>query len=1019
MFQRSFASRAGQQVLLTGLGEQQLALKTVVAVLLRNQPEASQSRSVATTSSSKHQQVAHQRKQRQDFAAERHSGEETSQGQEAADRNKYRARLEHLGLWHSVECIKRLGHRMAQLDPLELRRPEQLRDLTWSHAALEQLRSNSDIVATRGFLDTKQPLMAVSELVDSVWNIYANNGCGLEFGHLTSEHEVEWLTSQWERLAETFHLDYLDKHNLAKLMLECEAFDQFMASKYPTVKRYGCEGAESMLVALDEVLRLCHLGETEVDEMTRSLGRIDDVIIGMAHRGRLNLLACLLGFEPEAIFNKTRGEPELDLSRAWMAQGDVLSHLSTNCRFVYGLDRHHIGLSRDSPEPINVSLLPNPSHLEVAAPMVVGAARGRAHNIQHGYSSSPKFPPAHRSEPARPDYERHLASVLPIQIHGDASLAGQGIIQETLQMSKLPEFHCGGSLHLVVNNQIGYTTEPEAGRSARHCTDVFKLIEAPVIHVNGQNISAVVRATRLALAYRQQFGKDVAINLICYRQHGHNEMDEPSFTQPLMYQRIRARKSIPQTYCDEIKMKPAERREIQDNFRARLQSAHKRTERYKPDNDNYRNFELPTEYYRDHLVNWQTGVELGQLRQIALESVRVPQGFKVHPNLERVLVGERTKRFSASDQLEQIPVDWATAEIMAFGSLLAQNHSVRLAGQDVARGTFSTRHAVLFDQNNQQSHIPLNELTPISRHPDQVRARLEVANTILSEEAALALEFGYSIETCELAIWEAQFGDFFNTAQSIIDTLVSSSESKWLKQSALTLLLPHGLDGAGPEHSSAHLERFLQMSSSSLDSIDTEAKCNWSICYPTLPSQYFHLLRRQVMRPFRKPLVVMAPKVIFRHPECQSQLADFGPDSTFKSILDDPLRQTVEQRQQVDTVVLCSGKIYFTLNEIRQKEHMNNVALIRIEQLCPFPVQSIMETLKQYENVDRDGFVWCQEEHKNQGAYAFVESRLGTMANMKLSYLGRSESELPAAGSNSLHKRELEQLIKRFKMLKN
>jgi probable 2-oxoglutarate dehydrogenase E1 component DHKTD1 len=1032
MLHRSFGRHAGQRALSAAsadTGQQQQLQSLVVGLLRRQLAAAAQRRSVTT---SKHQQAAaHQRRSQQkeqDDCDEHHAGgpggaSRTTAEAAAGLRKRHQARLDNLGLWHSVDSIKRLGHRLAPLDPLQLRKPEQLAELSWSHALLDQLRSNTDIVATRGFLDTKQPLMAVNELLDSVWNIYANNGgCGLEFAYMSNEHEIEWLTSNWERLNETFHLDYPAKHHLAKLMLECEAFDQFMAAKFPTVKRYGCEGAESMLVALDEVLRLCQLGETEQDDLTRPLGRINDVIIGMPHRGRLNLLACLLGFEPEAIISKTKGEPELDLAKAWMGRGDVLSHLSTNCRFVYGLDQHNIGLSRDSPDPINVSLLPNPSHLEVASPLAMGVARGRAHNIQHGYSSSPKFPPTDRYDPTSSSYDQHLTSVLPIQIHGDASLAGQGIVQESLQMSNLPQFTCGGSLHLVVNNQIGYTTEPEAGRSSRHCTDIFKLIEAPVIHVNGQNISGVVRATRLALAYRQRFGKDVAINLVCYRQHGHNELDEPAFTQPIMYSRIKRRKSIPQTFCDEIKMKSNERQDIQDDIKARLQEAYKRVDRYKPDNDNYRNFELATEYHRDHLVKWQTGFELDKLRDIALESVRVPVGFKVHPNLERVLVNERLKRFGAANdddaRLGKTKVDWASAEILAFGSLLMQNHSVRLAGQDVARGTFSTRHAVLYDQDSQRAHVPLNEMPAIVDN-EQTRARLEVANTILSEEASMAYEFGYSIETCQLTIWEAQFGDFFSTAQSIIDTLVSSSESKWLKQSALTLLLPHGLDGAGPEHSSAHLERFLQMSSSSLSSaIDTEAKCNWSVCYPTLPSQYFHLLRRQVLRPFRKPLVVMSPKVIFRHPECQSELADFGPDKCFQTILDDPARRTPEQRDQVDTVVLCSGKIYFQLDELRTKHSMDNVALIRIEELCPFPVQSIMETIKQYKNVEADGYVWCQEEHENQGAYSFVEARLSSMANMSLTYLGRPASELPATGSSLLHKRELDQLTKEFVALK-
>lgn len=979
---------------------------------------AQQRRAVATTSSSKNQQLAHQRKRKN----------ESRESDISVD--KHQTRLDHLNVWQSVDTIKRLGYRLARLDPLEMSQPEQLAHLTWQSRLIEELMADTSIVPTRGFLDTKQPLMAVNELVDSVLNMYANQECGLELAHMTNECEVEWLQSQWEKLNELFHLDHLEQQNLATLMLKCETFDHFMAAKCPTTKRYGCEGAEPMLVVLDETLRLCHLGAGEVDELTQSIGRIDDVIIGMPHRGRLNLLACLLGFEPMAIFSKTRGEPELDLSKAWMAKGDVLSHLSTNCRFVYGLDRHNIGLSRDSPEPINVTLLPNPSHLEVASPMTMGTARGRAHNIAHSHSSSPKFvtfdearrltetaPPGNENGEASDDYARYLPTILPIQIHGDAALAGQGIIQETLQMANLAHFTAGGSLHLVVNNQIGYTTEAEKGRSSRNCTDIFKLIEAPIIHVNARNISSVVRATRLALTYRQKFGKDVALNLVCYRQHGHNEMDEPSFTQPLMYANISKRKSIPQLYCDQIGMEPTQRKQIVDKYRAHLQEAYKQSDRYKPDNDNYRNFQLPTEFHRDHLLGWQTGADLGQLRSIGLDSVRVPDDFRVHANLERALVRDRKQRFLGAPSLDRVRVDWALAEILAFGSLLRQNHPIRLAGQDVARGTFSTRHAVLFDQNTQRPYIPLNEMqTPKTPDGQPNWAKLEVANTVLSEEASLAYEFAYSVETCELTLWEAQFGDFFNTAQSIIDTLVSSSESKWLKQSPLTLLLPHGMDGAGPEHSSSHIERFLQMSSSSASQpLDTEARVNWSVCFPTLPSQYFHLLRRQVLRPFRKPLIVMSPKVIFRHPECQSDLAEFGELKTFQTILDDP---NVPDRRQIDTVVLCSGKVYFALSELKLNNKMDNVALVRIEELCPFPVQAIIETLKRYPNIQPNKCFWFQEEHKNQGAYSFVATRLANMANIHLGFIGRSESELPATGSSSLHKRELEQLNEQFKSLK-
>lgn len=1010
-----------------------------------------QQRSVTTTSSSKIQQAAaqqprnqHHSEQPQQTSSSKDQFGNTSSNDPTQSVEKYKARLDNLRLWHSIETIKKLSHRLVQLDPLDRRPRETLNELAgWNQELINQIKSESKIVPTRGFLDTKQPLMAINELVDTVWNIYAEGQCGLEFAHMTNQEEIEWLTSHWEKLNEIFHLDHLEQHNLAKLMLECEAFDHFMAAKFPTVKRYGCEGAESMLVVLDETLRLCHLGATDLDEMTKLIGRIDDVIIGMPHRGRLNLLACLLGFEPMAIFNKTRGEPELDLSKAWMATGDVLSHLSVNTRFVYGLDRgHHIGLSRDTPDPINVTLLPNPSHLEVVSPVTVGTARGRAHNILHAYSSSPKFITFNSKFKAAKhsdnvDYSKYYPTILPIQIHGDASVSGQGIIQETLQMANLPQFQVGGSLHLIVNNQIGYTTDCKSGRSTRHCTDIFKMIEAPVIHVNAQNIASVVRATRLALTYRQKFNKDIAIDLVCYRRHGHNEMDEPSFTQPQMYNNIRERQSIPQTFCDEIGMDEMERKQITDDYKGRLQEAYKKSERYKPDNDDYRNFKLPTEFHRDHICSWQTGCDLETLRSIALDSVSIPDNFNIHPNLERVLIKERQTRFGSDEsnsdnkkRLEDVKVDWATAEILAFGSLLKQNHSVRLAGQDVARGTFSTRHAILYDQKTEQPYCPLNE--SMKRDSSKQKAQLEVANTILSEEAALAYEYGYSAETCELSIWEAQFGDFFNTAQSIIDTLVSSSESKWLKQSPLTLLLPHGLDGAGPEHSSSHLERFLQMcsSSSSPHSIDTEAKVNWSICFPTMPSQYFHLLRRQVLRPFRKPLIVMSPKVIFRHPECQSSLLDFAEDSQFEPVLDDPslskpaaattatTTTTAINKSHVDTIILCSGKVYFQLNEMKRQEQMCNVALIRLEELCPFPIQALVHTLRSYPNVHKSKMFWFQEEHKNQGAYQFVDCRLKNMANIKLNYLGRPESELPATGSSALHKRELEHLMKQFRSLK-
>lgn len=937
------------------------------------------------------------------------------------------SQLGDLQLWLAVDTLKRHGHRLAQLDPLRLQRVAQIDEVVPAAAAqlvarlLAHNGEQPSRVQTKGLLHTTDDECAsAKELLERVHDIYAGRECGVEFAHMSACNEIEWLQREWERLnVQSDACDEQHARYLADLLLQCETFDHFMAAKFPTTKRYGCEGAESMLVVFDELLRLCQLGEHQQ--------HIDDIIIGMPHRGRLNLLACLLRFEPAAIFAKTRGELELDARDAWMAEGDVLSHLSTNTRFVYGLDAPQIGLSRDSPRPINVSLLPNPSHLEISAPMCVGSARGRAHNLHYGRTSSPKFAPAPAAAAAAqsttgaraPAYEAEFTRVLPVQVHGDAALAGQGIIQETLQMSCLPEFTVGGSLHIVVNNQIGYTTPASAGRSSRYCTDVFKLIEAPVVHVNGDNIHSVLRATRLALAYRQTFHKDIAIDLLCYRKHGHNEMDEPRFTQPLMYDAIRARPSTPQKYADSLGLTDEQRALATQPLRQKLNHAYKQLHEsgvaFKPDNDNYRNFALPTEHDRDNLCAWSTGCALELLRDVALASVQTPPGdFRVHPTLQRALVDERRARFAAPS-LEDIKVDWATAEMIAFGSLLAQNHSVRIAGQDVARGTFSTRHAILFDQHTERAHIPLNSMI-------HGQAKLEVANTVLSEEAAIAYEFGYAIETCELSLWEAQFGDFFNTAQSVIDTLVCSSERKWLKASPLTLLLPHGLDGAGPEHSSSHLERFLQMSSSSLSRVDTSATCNWSVCFPTLPAQYFHLLRRQVLRPYRKPLVVMSPKVIFRHASCVSDLRDFGPQATFAPVLDDPAHacDDAKQRAQVDTVVLCSGKVYFELEARRRERGARNVALVRLEELCPFPVRDIVRVLKSYPNFrpSSDKLVWLQEEHANQGAYLFVDARLDRLCGgLRPRYIGRAESELPATGSGVLHKREYANIMSEFESL--
>lgn len=992
-----------------------------------------------------------------------------TQAQDEISSKISKQQLEQLAISYSLETLKKISHRLTQLDPLGLNKAELIDQLLSNETCklIDELKQSQYPIETRGLVASSETHLPASQIIDKIFNYYIDQQCGLEYNHLGNADEINWLTCKWEELNENFSLSNEQEIDVAKLLLKCEQFDHFLAAKFPTTKRYGCEGAESMLIVFDELLKLAQTRMGQAQDLAKS--GISDVIIAMPHRGRLNLLACLLGLDPAVIFNKCMGESELNLDEAWMATGDVLSHLSLNNKFVYGVDRHHVGLYRDTPDPINLSLLPNPSHLEIGSAMCMGAARGRAHNLRYNYSSSPKFnlKPVKKNQnelavdsnnddikfSIEAGYSQHLRNVLSIQVHGDASLAGQGIIQESLQMSQLKQFQVQGSIHLVVNNQIGYTTPSDMGRSSRHCTDVFKMLETPIIHVNGKNIPSVLKASQLAFEYRQKFGKDIALNLICFRRHGHNEMDEPSFTQPLMYKNIRSRQSIPEKYCKSIELDESIKQQIVGNYKTILQEIfqqqqqqQQKEQKLKPNNDDYRNFSMPTEYHRTHLIKWQTGCDENLLRQVGLASVNYPSvgqsdnPIQIHPTLERTLVADRRAKFSSNGNPN---IDWATAEMLAIGSLLRQSHSVRLAGQDVARGTFSTRHAVFFDQLTERPYVPLNwmqnnnnaatnQTNAIEREDGQEfpgfakvtsDAKLEIANTILSEEAALAYEFGYSIETCELSIWEAQFGDFFNTAQSIIDTLISCSEAKWLRQSALTMLLPHGLDGAGPEHSSSRLERFLQLSKSQLDSIDTDASVNWSVCFPTLPSQYFHLLRRQVLRPFRKPLIVMSPKVIFRHPQCQSPLSDFGIDHTFQPVLDDPkmINSVNEsQRNSIDTMVLCSGKVYFQLDEIRRElgDKMDNVAIIRLEELCPFPVEALYRIMQKYPNIRQGKLIWFQEEHKNQGAYQFIQARLQNLLNVnKLGYIGRNVSELTATGSSNLHKRELTQLIDQFKSL--
>lgn len=588
--------------------------------------------------------------------------------------------------------------------------------------------------------------------------------------------------------------------------------------------------------------------------------------------------------------------------------------------------------------------------------------------------------------------------VLCVQVHGDAALAGQGINQETLQLAAVPHYSVGGSLHLVINNQVGFTTPAERARSSRHCTDLAKQIGAPVLHVNGDHPEDVVRVTRVAMDYRNRFRKDVFVNLICFRRWGHNELDDPTFTNPALYSVIHARRSVPDEYSDRLVdegvMQPSDKSQIVTSYQERLNEDYQKIESYSPQRSNLKGVWSKLSEPSGNLTQWDTGTSSDLLKYIGKQSVQFPENFNVHPHLLKTHIAGRIKKVETGTGL-----DWGTAEALALGSLLYQGFNVRISGQDVGRATFSHRHAMLVDQATNEIYIPLNDIVP-----DQT-GKLEIANSILSEEAVLGFEYGMSVGSPDnLVIWEAQFGDFFNGAQIILDTYVCSGESKWGLQSGLVMLLPHGMDGAGPEHSSCRLERFLQMTDSREGSCDGD-NVNWEVVHPTTSAQYFHLLRRQMVRNYRKPLVVVAPKVLLRLPAAASTLADLGPGTSFQTVLTDPTANPAA----VERLVFVSGRHYYTLAKHIADTGVTDTAVVRLESLCPFPAERLQQEVARFPKAKR--FLWSQEEHRNQGCWGFVAPRFRGLVGVELEYAGRGELCQPAVGVGRVHQAENLEII--------
>ncbi|KAL4237502.1 putative 2-oxoglutarate dehydrogenase E1 component DHKTD1 [Mactra antiquata] len=869
--------------------------------------------------------------------------------------NALQNRIENSNVYRLIEAYRLHGHKKATLDPLSLQQEHDPHELSPERYGI---MSGSDIIDINGlFYNNNITSMSVSDLIVQLEKQYCDT-IAAEFQHLQTEEEREWFAEAFE----TKHdIDINDerKIDLANLMLKSQAFDHFLASKFTTLKRYGGEGGESMMAVFDEIFRCS------------AQAGIEEIVICMPHRGRLNFLTCLLNFPPIRIFQKVSGISEIPPGSK--GTGDVVSHLYTS------VDLNYEG------KTIHVSFIPNPSHLEANNPVAVGKCRSKQQTLQEGdYSLTGESQQGDRT--------------LCLQVHGDASFSAQGIVSETFCIAECPHYNVGGSIHFIVNNQIGFTTESNRGRSSLYSSDLAKINGYPVLHVNADFPEDVIKATNIAMNYKHKFRKDVIIDFICFRKYGHNELDDPSFTQPIMYNVIKTRKSIPDSYAEQI---------VGNGVCSKEDLAGKQQDWSKTLNENFaavqskpvEPYDLQRQWsgYRQspgEVTVWDTGVNTDVLKYIGAKSVTLPEDFNVHPTIGKNHCDRRLQKLVEGEGL-----DWAAAEALAFGSLIHQGFNVRISGQDVGRGTFSHRHVMLVDQITDEIYIPLNNIS------DEQSGHLEVANSALTEEAVLGFEYGMSIDNPKsLVIWEAQFGDFFNGAQPIIDTYITSGENKWLLQSGLVMLLPHGMDGAGPEHSSCRMERFLQGCDSSETIIDGD-DVNIQILNPTTPAQYFHLLRRQMIRDYRKPVVVVAPKILLRLPAATSSLSEMSPGTHFQPVLGDEKMKV----DKVTRVVFCSGKHYYAIQKERDSRNIDNMAIIRLESLCPFPTAELQKELSKYPNAKE--YIWTQEEHRNMGPWSFVSPRFENLVGCKLRYIGRDVLGLPAVGIGHIHQSQAQQLI--------
>ncbi|MBO3762471.1 2-oxoglutarate dehydrogenase E1 component [Ciceribacter sp. L1K22] len=862
-----------------------------------------------------------------------------------------------------IRAYRMRGHLHANLDPLGLAAPvDDYNEL--SPAAYGFTEAD---YARKIFIDNVLGLeyATIPEMLDILKRTYCST-IGVEFMHISNPDEKHWIQERIEGPDKGVDFTPNGKKAILAKLIEAEGFEQFIDVKYKGTKRFGLDGGESLIPALEQIIK--RGGQDGLEE----------IVLGMAHRGRLNVLTNVMGKPHRAVFHEFKGgsfkPDEVEGS------GDVKYHLGASS------DREFDG------NKVHLSLTANPSHLEIVNPVVMGKARAKQDQLAKVWDGD-----------IIPLKER--AKVLPLLLHGDAAFAGQGVVAEILGLSGLRGHRVAGTMHFIINNQIGFTTNPAFSRSSPYPSDVAKMIEAPIFHVNGDDPEAVVYAAKVATEYRMKFHKPVVVDMFCYRRFGHNEGDEPAFTQPKMYKAIRQHKTVVQLYAERLiaegLITDGEFEKMKADWRAHLEQEFEAGQSYKPNKADWLDgvwSGLRTADNADEQRRGKTAVPMKQLKEIGRKLATIPDGFKAHRTIQRFMEN-RAQMIETGEGL-----DWAMAEALAFGSLAVDGHKIRLSGQDCERGTFSQRHSVLYDQETEERYIPLANLAPN-------QARYEVINSMLSEEAVLGFEYGYSLARPNaLTLWEAQFGDFANGAQVVFDQFISSGERKWLRMSGLVCLLPHGYEGQGPEHSSARLERWLQMC----------AEDNMQVAYCTTPSNYFHILRRQMKRDFRKPLILMTPKSLLRHKRATSSLSELAGESSFHRLLwddaevikDGPIK--LQKDSKIRRVVMCSGKVYYDLLEEREKRGIDDVYLLRIEQLYPFPAKALINELCRFRNAE---MVWCQEEPKNMGAWSFIDPYLEwVLAHIdakyqRVRYTGRPAAASPATGLMSKHIAQLEAFL--------